>query len=405
MKNYLIIPAMPTPNGPLHLGHIGGPYLRADMLARHLRQGGNKVKVVSGTDNFENYTERQSIKENKSPELICNTYYPQIVDDLKTMNIELDAFINLHDERWLEKYKKWCFKLIQNASQMGMLHHKNEDLVLDLPKNSDLNERGINDVLIKAYGSHLKKTGYKSILTSKSSWGVRLSDRRTLLSYGFIYAYYLMLAEIETDNALFSKNDTTVIASFGIDNTFSVLDSVLGYSSISAAFKPVDYYIVNYFYHMQGKKFSTSSRHAVWVSDIKNNPAISIDIVRLYLAGIDVNHQVGDYSSSEFSKFHSAIQNHIASLIRKPIKFSNSPHEMHAKVLLAIDKALQPNHFKPHIVANMIKDWIKMGTLINPGSAEYDAWLKTFGCITYAIMPNVSKKIQQLIAGDYDEAI
>src|SRR5690606_24773890 len=106
-------------------------------LARHLRQLGNKVKVLSGTDNFENYAERQAIKENKTPLQICNTYYDQIVEDLNAMNIKFDAFINLHDEVWLRKYEDWCFKLIQNASYMDKIYHKNGEILLDLPKEVD----------------------------------------------------------------------------------------------------------------------------------------------------------------------------------------------------------------------------------------------------------------------------
>lgn len=408
MKNYLIIPAMPTPNGPLHLGHIGGPFLRADILARHLRQSGNKVKVLSGTDNFENYAERQAIKENKTPLQVCNTYYEQITDDLNTMNIKLDAFINLHDEAWLEKYEKWCFKLIQNANNVGKIYHREGELMLNLPKEFDLTGRGIDHSLLKSYRRHLEKSGFKTMLTSKSSWGVRFGDNRTLLSYGFIYAYYLMLAENYhegSDNEFCLNSDTIIIASFGVDNTFPVLDSVLGHSSASAYFKPVDYYLINHFYHMQGKKFSTSSRHAVWVSEIKNKPAMSVDILRLYLASIDVNFQAGNYVPDEFEKFHDCFQPLITSLIHTPVVRSRCLHDNHNELKRVVSQALQPDNFRPHIVAKYIKDWISMGSIINPVSAEYDAWLRTLGYITFSIMPELSTKIQQLTEGNYYEAI
>src|SRR3990167_10315505 len=137
MKKYLIIPAMPTPNGPLHLGHIGGPYLRADILARHLWQQGNHVTVLSGTDNFENYTARQAIKEKLPPLAICQKYYPQIVADLKTMNIHFDDFINPHAYQWLEKYQYWCFKLIEDADNAGKIRKIDNNYVLDSPGQAD----------------------------------------------------------------------------------------------------------------------------------------------------------------------------------------------------------------------------------------------------------------------------
>lgn len=45
----------PTPNGGLHLGHLAGPYLRADVYARALRTLGREAHVVTGTDDHQSY--------------------------------------------------------------------------------------------------------------------------------------------------------------------------------------------------------------------------------------------------------------------------------------------------------------------------------------------------------------
>ena len=45
----------PTPNGGLHLGHLSGPYVRADMLARALRSMGREARYVTGTDDHQSY--------------------------------------------------------------------------------------------------------------------------------------------------------------------------------------------------------------------------------------------------------------------------------------------------------------------------------------------------------------
>jgi methionyl-tRNA synthetase len=47
---YLITAAYHTPNGPLHLGHLGGPFLSADVLSRHLESLGHEPTRVTGTD-------------------------------------------------------------------------------------------------------------------------------------------------------------------------------------------------------------------------------------------------------------------------------------------------------------------------------------------------------------------
>ncbi|MEU7635291.1 class I tRNA ligase family protein [Streptomyces sp. NPDC059101] len=45
----------PTPNGGLHLGHLAGPYVRADMLVRALRSMGRDARYVTGTDDHQSY--------------------------------------------------------------------------------------------------------------------------------------------------------------------------------------------------------------------------------------------------------------------------------------------------------------------------------------------------------------
>ena len=48
--NILIAVAWPYANGDLHLGHIAGAYLPADIFARFHRMRGNNVLMVSGSD-------------------------------------------------------------------------------------------------------------------------------------------------------------------------------------------------------------------------------------------------------------------------------------------------------------------------------------------------------------------
>lgn len=54
-KRSLLITAPPTPNGPLHLGHLSGPYLAADAYARHQRQRGVAARYVTGSDDHQSY--------------------------------------------------------------------------------------------------------------------------------------------------------------------------------------------------------------------------------------------------------------------------------------------------------------------------------------------------------------
>ena len=92
---FLLIPIPPTPNGRLHLGHIAGPYLRMDALARHLRSFGHTVTTASATDDFDSYVLWRALQEGRSPEQVCWDYNRQIKRDLAALDIELADFSNV----------------------------------------------------------------------------------------------------------------------------------------------------------------------------------------------------------------------------------------------------------------------------------------------------------------------
>lgn len=50
MKKFLVTSALPYANGPIHLGHLAGAYLPADIYTRHLRLLGENVIHISGSD-------------------------------------------------------------------------------------------------------------------------------------------------------------------------------------------------------------------------------------------------------------------------------------------------------------------------------------------------------------------
>ena len=110
-QKYLIIPSVPTPNGRLHLGHIGGPFLTADVLARALKRQGHEVKMCCGTDSYESFVLREAAKKNQSAEEICHHYHGQIAKDLKRMAIDIDTFINPLSDDCHQRYVNWQYTI------------------------------------------------------------------------------------------------------------------------------------------------------------------------------------------------------------------------------------------------------------------------------------------------------
>jgi methionyl-tRNA synthetase len=84
--------AWPYANGPLHLGHIAGAYLPADIFARYHRLKGNKVLMVSGSDQHGAPITIRAEQESITPQQVVDKYHQQFVDCWKKLGISFDLF-------------------------------------------------------------------------------------------------------------------------------------------------------------------------------------------------------------------------------------------------------------------------------------------------------------------------
>jgi methionyl-tRNA synthetase len=84
--------AWPYANGPLHLGHIAGAYLPADIFARYHRLKGNEVLMVSGSDQHGAPITIRAEQESTTPQNIADKYHQQFIDCWKKLGISFDLF-------------------------------------------------------------------------------------------------------------------------------------------------------------------------------------------------------------------------------------------------------------------------------------------------------------------------
>lgn len=66
-RSTLIVPSPPTSNGPLHIGHLAGPYLAADVYRRYRRLRGEDAKLVCLTDDHQSYVVRRAEQDGTTP--------------------------------------------------------------------------------------------------------------------------------------------------------------------------------------------------------------------------------------------------------------------------------------------------------------------------------------------------
>ena len=84
--------AWPYANGPLHLGHIAGAYLPADIFARYHRLKGNKVLMVSGSDQHGAPITIRAERESTTPQEVVAKYHQQFIDCWNKLGISFDLF-------------------------------------------------------------------------------------------------------------------------------------------------------------------------------------------------------------------------------------------------------------------------------------------------------------------------
>jgi len=84
--------AWPYANGPLHLGHVAGAYLPADIFARYHRLKDNKVLMVSGSDQHGAPITIRAEQESTTPQEIVAKYHQQFIECWKKLGISFDLF-------------------------------------------------------------------------------------------------------------------------------------------------------------------------------------------------------------------------------------------------------------------------------------------------------------------------
>lgn len=91
-KRYLITAALPYANGPLHIGHIAGAYLPADIYVRYLKANNKDVAFVCGSDEHGAAITLRAHKEGKTPKDIVDYYHQLMHQAFVDFGIDFDVY-------------------------------------------------------------------------------------------------------------------------------------------------------------------------------------------------------------------------------------------------------------------------------------------------------------------------
>lgn len=91
-KRYTITSALPYANGPVHIGHLAGVYVPADIYARFLRLKGRDVAFICGSDEHGVAIELRARKEGVTPQQVVDKYHEQIKKSFEQFGISFDIY-------------------------------------------------------------------------------------------------------------------------------------------------------------------------------------------------------------------------------------------------------------------------------------------------------------------------
>ena len=109
-KRYTLTAALPYTNGPIHIGHLAGVYIPADIYARYLRLQGCDVAFICGSDEHGVPITLKAKKEGISPQDVVDRYHKIIKDSFNEFGISFDNYSRtsaaIHHETASDFFKK-----------------------------------------------------------------------------------------------------------------------------------------------------------------------------------------------------------------------------------------------------------------------------------------------------------
>src|SRR6201985_154193 len=114
-KHILTAPAWPYANGPRHIGHVSGFGLPSDMFSRYQRMAGNKVLMVSGTDEHGTPIQVQADKEGVSARELADRYNGVIGKDLANLGMSYDLFTRTTTRNHYAVVQEMVLTLLKNG--------------------------------------------------------------------------------------------------------------------------------------------------------------------------------------------------------------------------------------------------------------------------------------------------
>jgi methionyl-tRNA synthetase len=159
-KRHTITAALPYANGPVHIGHLAGVYVPADIYVRYLRNKGEDVAFICGSDEHGVAIELRARKEGKTPQEVVDFYHEQIKSSFENFGISFNIYSRtsskIHHETASDYFKK--------LHEAGKFTETTSEQFYDASENQFLADRYIKGTcptcsFPEAYGDQCENCG------------------------------------------------------------------------------------------------------------------------------------------------------------------------------------------------------------------------------------------------------
>src|SRR5690554_1636055 len=114
-KRTLITTALPYANGPIHIGHLAGVYVPADIYARYLRSKNEDVLLIGGSDEHEVPITLKARNEGIKPQDVVDRYHEMIKNSFKEFGISFDIYSRTSSKTHHETASEFFRKLYEEG--------------------------------------------------------------------------------------------------------------------------------------------------------------------------------------------------------------------------------------------------------------------------------------------------
>jgi methionyl-tRNA synthetase len=159
-KRYLVTAALPYANGPIHIGHLAGCYLPADIYVRFLRAQKKDVKFIGGSDEHGVPITIRAMKEGITPQQVVDRFHAQIKESMAQMGVSFDIYSRTSNKMHHDTASAFFTKMYDD----GLFEEKTTEQYYDETTKTFLADRYITGTCPvcgnpNAYGDQCERCG------------------------------------------------------------------------------------------------------------------------------------------------------------------------------------------------------------------------------------------------------